>query len=236
MLNPEFFLDEELAQISAHARLLYQGLWGICDDNHATLPDRPSWIKAQIFPYEDVVIADLITELAKTGKIVRFSDGNNYFWFLKNFFKYQRVDKPSKPKYPAFKPNSIHTPIVLPEDSTSTPAEVKRSKDKRSSGKAGALQGKQWNILIDLWEKINPMYLDFYKNKTERAALEAMAERIGFDKLKGTIEHLPDIIVLPFAPKITRPSELRRDFGKLVSFYKQEEGKVDSKKSKVAFT
>ena len=52
MLNPEFWLDEELAKLSPYARLLYMGLWGICDDNYATFPNRPEWVKAQIFPYE----------------------------------------------------------------------------------------------------------------------------------------------------------------------------------------
>lgn len=54
MLNPEFWLDEEIAKLSPHARLLYMGLWGICDDNYATFPNRVEWIKAQIFPYEIV--------------------------------------------------------------------------------------------------------------------------------------------------------------------------------------
>lgn len=45
MLNPDFWLDEEIGSLTPFARLLYMGLWGICDDNYATLPDRPEWIK-----------------------------------------------------------------------------------------------------------------------------------------------------------------------------------------------
>lgn len=102
MLNPEFFLDEELATMSAYARLLYEGLWGICDDVNATLPNRPGWIKAQIFPYNDVNILELLSEIRQIKKIVLFKEKEEEFWFVKNFSKHQKVDHPSKQKYPVF--------------------------------------------------------------------------------------------------------------------------------------
>jgi hypothetical protein len=128
VLNPEFFLDEELAMVSPHARLLYQGLWGICDDNYATLPNRPLWIKAQVFPYEAVEVAGLLSELEKIGKILLFEakDGKEY-WFVKNFFRYQRVDKPSKAKFPEYSDASRR---IVGECSESPPSEEKRSKEK----------------------------------------------------------------------------------------------------------
>lgn len=131
MLNPEFWLDEKLAKLSAHARLLYQGLWGICDDNYATIPDRPEWIKAQVFPYEKVDIRKLLNELSSSGHIVLFTFENEQFWFIKNFFKYQKVDKPSKPKYPKFEADLVS----LDEESENTRTEDKISKDKISKVK-----------------------------------------------------------------------------------------------------
>lgn len=126
MLNPDFWLDEELASLSAYARLLYQGLWGICDDNYATLPNKPGWIKAQVFPYEDVDVKKLLVELSKSGRIILFQHENNEFWYIKNFFKHQRVDRPSKAKYPKYTGKSL----TLDEHSTSTRPEDKISKDK----------------------------------------------------------------------------------------------------------
>ncbi len=131
MLNPDFWLDEELAKVSAYARLLYQGLWGICDDNNATLPNRPEWIKAQVFPYESVNTPQLLSELSEIGKIVLFKDNDKDYWYIKNFFKYQRVEKPSKEKYPAFnEANIINSRRVVGEKSGNTPAKEKLSKDK----------------------------------------------------------------------------------------------------------
>ena len=127
MIDPDFWLDEDLATLTPHARLLYIGLWNICDDNYATLPDRPEWIKAQIFPYESVTIPPLLSELSKLGKIIVFKYEGKKYWWIKNFFKHQRVEKPSKPKYP---PYDDDTPLPLPDYSPTTPAKDKISKEK----------------------------------------------------------------------------------------------------------
>lgn len=133
MISPEFWLDEDLAKLSPHARLLYIGLWAICDDNYATLPFRPDWIKAQVFPYEDIDIRSFLTELENSNKIIGFTaDDKKDYFFIKNFFKYQRVDKPSKPKYPQFDESGIGAVV---EESANTPAKVKISKEKISKVK-----------------------------------------------------------------------------------------------------
>lgn len=113
MLNPDFWLDEELATVSAQARLLYMGLWGICDDNYATLPNRPGWIKIQVFPYESVSIPPLLAELEGIGKIIKFPAEGSEWWYIKNFHKHQKVEKPSRPKYPKY----VNTPRLLPDSS-----------------------------------------------------------------------------------------------------------------------
>ena len=119
VIDPEFWLDEDLAKLTPYARLLYIGLWNICDDNYATFPDRPDWIKIQIFPYEEVDTHKLLDELSTSTRILPFEYDKKKYWFIKNFFKYQRIDRPSAPKYPKFD-----------DGSTSTRPEVKLSKVK----------------------------------------------------------------------------------------------------------
>jgi hypothetical protein len=134
MLSPDFWLDEELACKTPHARLLYEGLWNLADDTQATLPNRPEWIKAQIFPYESVSIRQLLGELSATRHIALFrgEDGKEY-WFLPHFHEHQKIDKPSKPKYPQYvEANCIEYNPTLGEDSARTPAQYKLSKDKLS--------------------------------------------------------------------------------------------------------
>lgn len=121
MLNPEFWLDEEIATLSPHARLLYMGLWGICDDNYATFPNKPAWIKIQVFPYESVSTRELLDELEKIGKIIKFTAEDTEWYWIKNFFKHQRVDRPSRPKYPKFGVARV----LLDDGSTRARPEVK---------------------------------------------------------------------------------------------------------------
>lgn len=105
---------------------------------------------------------------------------------------------------------------------------TKESKEiyTKETSKTDVLHGEQWSQLIDLFKDVNPFYLEFYKNKTERAALACLIENIGYEKLKSTIEHLPEVTAMPYAPKITKPTELKRDLGKLIAFYKQHQSKL----------
>jgi hypothetical protein len=97
------------------------------------------------------------------------------------------------------------------------------TKPSELNTKATALVGEQWNLLIDGFAPVNPMYTDFYRITTERNALQDLADRLGFDKLLATINHLEEITSQPYAPKITKPTELKRDIGKLIAFYKQKQ-------------
>jgi phage replication O-like protein O len=100
---------------------------------------------------------------------------------------------------------------------------------KDNSKKETFLQGKQWNELIDSFKDINPIYEDFYKNTTERKALDTLAKKITFEKLLATIKKLPETNSIPYFPKITSPSVLKRDLGKLIASYNQEKAKSDIK-------
>ena len=120
--------------------------------------------------------------------------------------------------------------------------EKKENTTKETSGsspptKDSFLKGNDWKELIDSFSEVNPMYLEFYKNKTERAALDDIAKTIGKEKLKNTILALSGIISQPYAPRITKPSELKRDFGKLITFYNQQKNITNNKKeTKIAFS
>lgn len=122
MIDPDFWLDEEVARLSPHARLLYIGLWCICDDHNASFPNRPDWIKAQLFPYESVNIPQLLGELSESGKLLPFSEDRKEYWFLKNLLKHQRIEKPSKSKYPKYPGDSRK---LVGEGLGTTPAKEK---------------------------------------------------------------------------------------------------------------
>ncbi len=77
-IKPGFFKNDDLAECSAMARLLFIGLWCMADrDGRMEL--RPKRIKAEIFPYDNCKIEALLEELRKYGFIVAYKfEGQNY--------------------------------------------------------------------------------------------------------------------------------------------------------------
>lgn len=84
-----FFLNEELCDLSAWHRLLFAGLWLVAD-REGRLEDRPKRLKAELFPYDELDVDRLLTELAVKGFITRYvADGAAYL-AIPGFLKHQR--------------------------------------------------------------------------------------------------------------------------------------------------
>lgn len=102
-VKPEFFLDEQLAEVGHAARLLFIGLWSLCD-REGRLEDRPARIKAQVFPYGCEDCEALLRELAEhPGRfILRYeADGRRYIE-VRTFKRHQRPHpKETASKIPA---------------------------------------------------------------------------------------------------------------------------------------
>ena len=86
-IKPEFFFDEELAHLTAHVRLFFIGLW-LQADREGRLEDRPSFLKANIFPYEDIDAEKLLDVLAPKF-IVRYEVAGKRYIQIRNFLKHQ---------------------------------------------------------------------------------------------------------------------------------------------------
>lgn len=87
-IKPEFFKDEDLAELTPLARLLFQGLWCMAD-REGRLEDRPRRIKAEILPYDECDIEALLGSLSKAGFINRYSKGSVKCIQIKSFLRHQ---------------------------------------------------------------------------------------------------------------------------------------------------
>lgn len=86
-LHPDFFSDDDLAEVSIPARLLFAGLWCFCCDN-GHVPDRSKQIKRWVYATDDVNVAELLRELVNQGLVER-GDG----WLtVPNLARRQRID------------------------------------------------------------------------------------------------------------------------------------------------
>lgn len=87
-IKPSFFSNEQLAEVSAEARLLFAGLWTIAD-REGRLEDRPKRIRAELFPYDNWDCDHLLSELARIKVITRYTvDGRNCIW-VNSFLRHQ---------------------------------------------------------------------------------------------------------------------------------------------------
>ena len=91
-IKPEFFIDDELAQCSRDARLLFIGLWVIAD-REGRLENRPGKIKAQVFPYDADMTAQkigaLLQQLAGKSFIIAYTAGERKLIQIRSFVRHQ---------------------------------------------------------------------------------------------------------------------------------------------------
>lgn len=80
------------------------------------------------------------------------------------------------------------------------------------------------NTLIAKFEVVNPSFKRLFSNKSERGAMDRLINEHTYEKIEKMLDKLPDIVNMPYAPKITTPVQLERDLGKLILFMKQNQG------------
>jgi len=108
-VKPEFFTHPEIVRLSAWARILLLSLLTQADDE-GRLYDQPRKIAGNAFGEGDVVDCELLLrELAKEGRIQRYSADGRRCIQVQNFTKHQRINRPL--------PSSIPAHAGLTEDS-----------------------------------------------------------------------------------------------------------------------
>mgnify|MGYP000417393883 CR=1 FL=1 len=70
-IKPGFFLNDALARLSPLTRIMFAGLWTVCDRTGRVL-DRPARIKAEVLPYDDCDADAMLSDLARAGFIDRY--------------------------------------------------------------------------------------------------------------------------------------------------------------------
>jgi hypothetical protein len=88
-IKPEFFVHEEMAELSPAHRLLFIGLWTVAD-REGRLEDRPKRLKVMLCPWDDCDVDAMLDCLDAAGFIQRYeADGEKYI-AIPAFSKHQR--------------------------------------------------------------------------------------------------------------------------------------------------
>ncbi len=90
-IKPEFFQDEDLAQCSAHARLLAIAILQLCDAN-GVFRHIPMQVHAHAFPWEaEVNTPALLRELEGIGYVKFYVVDGREYGYVAGFAKHQRL-------------------------------------------------------------------------------------------------------------------------------------------------
>ena len=122
MIRPEFWEDSRIAKHKYCIRLFFIAIWNFADDE-GYFKDDPDWLKIKCFPYDKVDIPEMLAELLGSGRL----ELNNGIWKIKNFMKYQRINRPNESDLKdIFKQSVINHELI----SEGSPTKDKINKDK----------------------------------------------------------------------------------------------------------
>ena len=135
-IKPEFFVNDELANLGALARLFFIGLWCLAD-KEGRLEDNPVKIQVQIIPYEHLkgkITAEQLLKELSPKFIVRYEvKGKKYIQIL-TFLKHQRPH-PHEPESQIPKCNDKKLHVITCHDMSYLIREGKGREGKGREGK-----------------------------------------------------------------------------------------------------
>ena len=160
-IKPEFFSHEQLAEKSAHARLLAIGLLTLADCE-GRLRWVPMQVHSQVFPWEaSVKIEVLLGELIDVGYVVHYEVAGKRYVEIRNFKLHQRLSG-KEAAYQSRLPAPPEKPRDLPSETGEAPGEKPGASPGSSGNPLGT--GEQGNHrnrgIISLSDK-NPTVDEF---------------------------------------------------------------------------
>lgn len=138
-IKPGFFTNDELAECSPHARLLFAGLWTIAD-KEGRLDDRPKKVKALVLPFDNVDCDELLQQLHDRKFIQRYQVQDGAYIQITNWKKHQN-------------PHCKEAPSEIPEYcEADTKQEEEQVKEDESTVQVQCNSGADKSQVIDKHE------------------------------------------------------------------------------------
>lgn len=137
-LHPDFFVDEKVVQVSAFARLMFQGLWCLAD-REGRLERKPLKLKMQLFPADNLDAELLLGELESVGLVRRYEVEGRDLLILPGFLRRQNPHpKEVKSVLPAPPTIEEQDEISKAVESNGKPRKATASREKVGASRAGS--------------------------------------------------------------------------------------------------
>jgi len=147
-LKPDFFFDDDLAELKYECRLFFCGLWCYAD-KAGRLEDKPKVLKAQIMPFDRVDPEKILNEL-DLKFITRYTVNGRKYIQINNFLKHQ---KPHHTEKESILPECNGNITVKEPLKTGGKEEEEEEEEKCSPNKLSPLQNL-WNSSCSKLSKV----------------------------------------------------------------------------------
>ncbi len=205
-IKPDFWTSEQVMECSPMARLAFIGMWNFCDD-FGVHPASTKTLKAQVFPSDDISayqISGLIAELIAQGLLREFQAQGKTWWHVTGWH-HQKIDRPSKSKYPS---PSETCDINPPPEGIDCSSSARRVLDEGSSkardgregkGREGSTEEKNTSTNVD----VRPLVPSEPAPPAARVVLKSVKPPCPHEAIKDLYhEILPE---LPMCRMLTEP-------------------------------
>lgn len=95
-IKPEFFMNDELADLEPVTRLFYIGLWTQAD-REGRMKYRPKRLKAILMPYDDCEIESMVASLTETEHVLVYEVAGKQYLQVQNFSHHQSPNVKEQP-------------------------------------------------------------------------------------------------------------------------------------------
>ena len=109
MIDASIWANEKFGELPQTARLLLIGMITIADDQ-GRVKGNSAWLRAQIFPYDDISSDDIVAalhQITANGTIHFYESDGKWYAQLVNWWDYQSLQYAQPSKYP--KPSDLLT-------------------------------------------------------------------------------------------------------------------------------
>ena len=120
MIDPSIWGSEDFSHLSTLAKLVFIGLFSNADDEGRGRA-KPVYIKSILFPYDEQMrVTDIeksLQEIAAHMSITFYAHDGTEYYSLDNWTEWQKVEKPTLSRIPAFGEDSGNSRGVLDDES-----------------------------------------------------------------------------------------------------------------------
>ncbi|MDH7604727.1 MAG: hypothetical protein QHH13_07505 [Melioribacter sp.] len=213
MIDPNFFISEDVSKLDIFERFVLIGLFSNADD-YGKGRAKPEFLRSIIFPYDDIPVEKIKNALTNISKVIsiKFYQVNNssYYIFL-NWNKWQRVEKPQ--------PSLIPDPISLDKNSMNDSKNNSENDSKNDSENDSVINPEFCENDSSLKEKKKKEYKRKKSKGKEKEITPALSKNLSLINSYDNSFSLPEKI---YSDSMSQPTEelitneiLIRSYGRL---------------------